>query len=179
MRLQPAVITVPAEGALYNAGTTINYAGTGTDAEDGTLTPSAFTWEVVFHHDTHTHPFLAATSGASSGSFVIANVGEVATNVFYRIHLTVRDSTGFTHSVFRDVRPRISTITLQSNPVGLRLTLDGTPLTTPASIPNVVGMLRTLVGDAGYRKRLDSWSRIRRRNGCQRAIISLASALRS
>ena len=34
-------------------GTTISYSGTGTDAEDGTLPASAFTWQVDFHHDTH------------------------------------------------------------------------------------------------------------------------------
>jgi glucose/arabinose dehydrogenase len=139
-----ATITSPATGTLYSAGNTIAYAGTGTDPEDGTLPPSAFTWEVVFHHDTHTHPFIAPTSGATSGSFVIPKLGEVATNVFYRIHLTVRDSVGLTHSVFRDVAPRVSNITLQSNPTGLQLTLDGTPVTAPTTIPAVVGMTRTL-----------------------------------
>jgi len=33
----------PAQGALYTAGTTVNFAGTGTDPEDGTLPASAFT----------------------------------------------------------------------------------------------------------------------------------------
>jgi glucose/arabinose dehydrogenase len=139
-----ATITTPVAGALYSAGDTISYTGTGTDAEDGTLPPSAFTWEVVFHHDTHTHPFIAPTSGATSGSFVIPKLGEVATNVFYRIHLTVKDSTGLTHSVYRDVSPRVSTLTLQSNPTGLQLTLDGSPVTAPVAIPAVVGMTRTL-----------------------------------
>jgi glucose/arabinose dehydrogenase len=139
-----ATITAPAAGTLYTAGGTVNYAGTGTDPQDGTLPASAFTWEVVFHHDTHTHPFVPPTSGATSGSFVVPNTGETATNVFYRIHLTVRDSSGFTHSTFRDVLPRTSTLTLQSSPSGLQLTLDGIPLTAPASFPSVVGMRRTL-----------------------------------
>ena len=47
-----------------------HFAGTGTDTEDGTLPASAFTWEVVFHHDTHIHPFIQPTSGITSGSFV-------------------------------------------------------------------------------------------------------------
>jgi glucose/arabinose dehydrogenase len=139
-----ATITAPAAGTLYTAGGTVNYAGTGTDPQDGTLPASAFTWEVVFHHDTHTHPFVPPTSGATSGSFVVPNTGETATNVFYRIHLTVRDSSGFTHSTFRDVLPRTSTLTLQSSPSGLQLTLDGIPLTAPDSFPSVVGMRRTL-----------------------------------
>ena len=41
----------------------------------GTLPAAAFTWEVVFHHDTHTHPFMQPTSGITSGSFVIPTTG--------------------------------------------------------------------------------------------------------
>jgi glucose/arabinose dehydrogenase len=139
-----ASIVTPAEGALYTAGTSVSFSGTGSDPQDGTLPASAFTWEVVFHHDTHTHPFFGPTSGITSGSVDIPNRGENATNVWYRFNLTVRDSGGLTHSVFRDLRPRTSTITLASNPTGLQLLLDGTPFTAPSAFPNVVGMIRTL-----------------------------------
>lgn len=50
----------------------------------------------MFHHDTHTHPFVPPVSGATSGPFVVPNTVETATNVFYRIHLKVSDSSGFT-----------------------------------------------------------------------------------
>ena len=50
----------PAAGTLYSGGNVITYSGTATDPEDGTLPASAFTWHVDFHHDTHTHPFIAA-----------------------------------------------------------------------------------------------------------------------
>jgi glucose/arabinose dehydrogenase len=139
-----ATITAPTNGSLYSAGDTINYAGSGSDAEDGTLPASAFTWEVVFHHATHTHPFIAPTSGATSGSFTIPRQGEMATDVFYRIHLTVRDSAGLTHTTTRDILPRVTTLSLRTNPAGLQVTLDGTPVTTPADIASVVGMTRQL-----------------------------------
>jgi glucose/arabinose dehydrogenase len=139
-----ATITAPAAGATYAAGTNVSFSGTGTDPEDGTLPASAFTWDVVFHHDTHTHPFFGPTSGITSGSISIPNRGELATNVFYRFHLTVRDSGGLTHTVTRDLVPRTATITLDSNPSGLALLLDGTPFTAPMSFPNVVGMIRLL-----------------------------------
>jgi len=139
-----ATITAPAAGALYSGGEVINYSGAGTDEEDGNLPPSAFTWEVVFHHNTHTHPFIQPFSGVTSGSFTIPTVGETATNVWYRIHLTVTDSSGLKHSVFRDISPRVSTITLTSDPGGLRLTLDGQPVTTPFSTQSVAGVVRAL-----------------------------------
>ncbi len=140
-----ATITKPLAGTKYNAGDTINYAGTGTDPEDGTLSASAFTWQVDFHHADHWHPgFVPAYSGATSGSFTIPTTGETSADVFYRIYLTVKDSAGVTNQTYRDVTPNTSTITLASNPSGLQLTLDGNPVTTPYSTVGVVNMTRVL-----------------------------------
>ncbi len=143
---QPPVATIntPVEGTLYSGGQTINYSGSGTDPETGNLPASAFTWRVDFHHDAHTHPFIPPTSGSTGGSFVIPQTGETAANVWYRIHLTVADPAGLTNAVYRDILPRTATITLQSNPAGLQVTLDGQPVTTPVSVTSVVGVKRTL-----------------------------------
>ncbi|HET7097231.1 MAG TPA: glucose dehydrogenase, partial [Casimicrobiaceae bacterium] len=58
------------------------------------------------------------------------------------ISLTVTDSSGLTHTSFRDVLPRTSTITLETDPPGLSLTLDGQPYTGP--VVGVAGMIRTI-----------------------------------
>ncbi len=139
-----ATITQPANGSLYAAGDVITYAGTGTDAQDGTLPASAFTWQVDFGHDTHFHPFIAATSGSTGGSFQIPTSGETSANVYYRITLTVRDSGGLTNTTYIDIRPHTSTITLASQPSGLQLTLDGQPVITPLSVLGVQGITRQL-----------------------------------
>jgi len=139
-----AAIASPGNGATYAGGQTIYYSGTGTDPEDGTLPASAFEWEIVFHHDTHTHPFIAPTTGAKSGAFVIPTTGETSDNVWYRIHLTVTDSNGLTNEVYRDVLPRKSTMTFATVPSGLTILLDGQPLATPATVIGVEGIERTL-----------------------------------
>jgi glucose/arabinose dehydrogenase len=139
-----ATINSPANGTFYMGGQTFTYSGTGTDPESGNLPGSAFTWRVDFHHDTHFHPFVPSTSGSTSGSFTIPQTGETAANVFYRIHLTVRDSGGLTHSTFNDLVPRTANITLAANPTGLQVTLDGQPVTTPTTVLGVVGIRRTL-----------------------------------
>ncbi len=143
---QPPVATIstPAEGTLYSGGQTISYSGTATDPETGSLPASAFTWEVNFHHDAHTHPAVPPTSGSKSGSFTVPQTGETSANVWYRIHLTVTDPAGLTHTVYRDILPRTSVITLQTNPANLQVTLDGQPVTTPVSVTSVVGVNRTL-----------------------------------
>jgi glucose/arabinose dehydrogenase len=137
-------ITLPLAGAMYNAGQTIVYAGTGSDAEDGTLPAGAFTWWVDFHHDAHTHPFLPPTTGAMGGSFVIPTTGETSANVWYRIYLQVTDSRGLSQTSFRDVTPRTVQITLATFPAGLEITLDGQPHIAPYSVTGVVGMTRSI-----------------------------------
>ena len=156
-------ITSPAPGATYNAGDTIFYAGTGTDAEDGDLPASAFSWTILFHHSDHPHSFLGPINGVASGSFAIPKTGETADNVWYRIYLTVTDSTGLTHESTRDVLPNKSTMTFETNPPGLNLTLDGSPFTAPQPVVGVVGIPRTLGAPSpqvlsGITYEFESWS---------------------
>ena len=158
-----ATITQPAAGSLYSGGQTINFAGSATDAEEGILPASAFTWEVVFHHDAHIHPFIQPTSGITSGSFFIPTAGETAANVWYRIHLTVRDSAGLTHTTFRDVLPRTAQVTVAMNPAGLQVRIDGQPVTAPTTFTGVVGIQRTLTAvtpqtSGGTTYAFQSWS---------------------
>ena len=139
-----ASITSPTAGTTYAAGTTISYGGTGTDAQEGTLAASAFTWQVDFHHASHTHPFVPATAGSKTGSFAIPASGETATNVWYRIYLTVEDSGGLTHTAYRDIAPRTSQITVRTVRSGLQITVDGQPQMSPHTISSVHGMQRSI-----------------------------------
>jgi glucose/arabinose dehydrogenase/regulation of enolase protein 1 (concanavalin A-like superfamily) len=139
-----ASITLPATGTLYRGGDVINFSGTATDPEDGTLPASAFIWSVVFHHADHVHDGPPIAQGVTSGSFTIPNSGETAANVFYRLHLTVTDSQGLTDTETVDINPHTTTITLNSNPAGLSVTLDGQPVTTPFSVLGVEGIQRTI-----------------------------------
>jgi hypothetical protein len=136
-----ATITAPAAGTLWTFGQTINFAGTASDPENGTLPASAFTWEVLFGHDVHTHPHMAPTTGIMSGSFV-ANFNETDPDVFYRIVLTVRDANGAAFTTSRDIFPQKVQLTLNTVPAGLALSLDGQPVTGPED--SVVGVTRTL-----------------------------------
>jgi glucose/arabinose dehydrogenase len=156
-------IALPLDGSFYNAGDTISFAGAATDLEDGVLPPSAFRWQVLFHHDDHIHPFLESIPGVASGSFAIPTDGEVATDVSYRLFLDVTDSAGLTTSTFADVHPRLSQLNLTTNPPTLQVTLDGIPLATPLANASVVNMTRTLGVVSpqtlnGLTYEFDSWS---------------------
>ena len=165
-QLPVATISTPASGASYSGGDVITFSGTGTDGEDGNLPASAFTWKIdLYHFDSpaHTHPALEPRSGITSGTFTIPVEMETSANVLFRIFLTVVDSKGATHTVSRDVVPVTSTITLATNPAGLRVKLDGSTVTAPYSFTGANRIVRALeaispqtVGGTTYT--FSSWS---------------------
>ncbi len=139
-----AKILTPAAGITYMAGTTIQFSGSATDAEDGTLPADAFNWTVDFYHDTHVHDGPPVAQGTKSGSFTIPNQGETSADVWYRLILDITDSQGRTNSVYRDIYPRTTTLGFATSPAGLNVTLDGQPQTTPSSVLSVEGIVRSL-----------------------------------
>ncbi len=138
------VITTPTVGLTWVASDTINFSGSATDPEEGSLPASAFSWVVIFHHDTHTHPFVPPIEGVKSGSFSAPNNGHTESNIWYEIRLTVTDSTGNAVSVSRDVYPRTVKLNLETNIPGMSLKLDSQPQTMPSSVNSVINVIRTL-----------------------------------
>jgi hypothetical protein len=139
-----ATITSPANGALFRAGTTINFSGTATDAENGNLPASAYEWWVDFHHANHIHPGPEAADSVSSGSFPISVFEHVETDIWYRIYLVVHDAQGATDTAYVELFPVTSTLTLQTQPAGLQLRLDDIPVTTNYTTEALSGMVRPL-----------------------------------
>ncbi|WP_018614846.1 PQQ-dependent sugar dehydrogenase [Segetibacter koreensis] len=139
-----ATIETPKQGATYAGGNKISFSGAGTDPEDGSLPASDFKWFVLFYHDAHTHPGPTIPAGITRGSFTIPDIGETSANVFYRLYLVVTDSKGASDTSFTDILPRKSTITIQTNPENLLVTLDGQPFTAPVTVISVEGMVRTI-----------------------------------
>ena len=92
--------------AIFRAGDVISFSGTATDAEDGTLPASAYTWNIDFLHEGHVHPGTPIT-GVTSGTFTIPTTGhDFSGFTRYRITLTVTDSSGLQSSQSVDHIPR-------------------------------------------------------------------------
>ena len=113
-------ITQPTSSAGVQPGAVINYAGTATDPDDGVLPPSALSWTILLHHNTHIHRDSGGTG--SSGSVVVQEHG-VGTYA-YEIVLTATDSSGLQAStsivipVLPDTIPPTAPSNLQASPVG-------------------------------------------------------------
>jgi glucose/arabinose dehydrogenase/chitodextrinase len=113
-------ISAPADGTTYRQGQTVNYQGSATDPDQGALPPSALSWTVLLHHNTHVHTFVGS-SGSSQGSFVVEDHG--IGNYAYEVILTATDASGLTGttSVLLPVAP-------DSNPPSAPTGLVATPL---------------------------------------------------
>jgi hypothetical protein len=150
--LPAGTIVSPGAGYRYRAGDVVSFAGTA-DSQDGPLPATALSWQAVFYHNSDTHPYLSSLNGIAEGSFSIPTgylpfaipIGtETADNIFYRLYLTVNDSSGLTTTTFRDLHPQTVPIRMETVPYGLGLSLDDQPRTTAFSGLSVVGMQRSV-----------------------------------
>ncbi|SHN30707.1 carbohydrate-binding protein [Chitinophaga sp. CF418] len=160
-------ISAPTGDVKWSVGTVINFSGTATDTEDGTLPASAYRWELrFFHKDTetseHWHPGPTLPAGIKSGSFTADNLGESSSNIWFRLLLIVTDSNGRTGVDSVDIFPNKIQATVTSNVPGLQLVL-GKEATSPFTKTMVVNALTTLqaitpqvLGDTTYA--FVSWS---------------------
>jgi PKD repeat protein len=156
-----AVIDTPSPSLTWAVGDSIGFSGHATDAQDGNLPASAFTWELIIHHCTtgcHTH--LAETRvGVTSGSFAAPDHDYPSS---LEIRLTVRDSGGLTGTASVTLQPRTVNLTLQSSPSGLQLTAGSTTARAPFVITAIVnGNIQLTAPNQRYRGKnyvFVSWS---------------------
>ncbi len=133
----------PTDGAIYHAGDTINFSGSGTDAQGNALPDSAFTTEIVFHHQTHTHPFYGPFQ-QRTGSTVIPTFGESSPDTWYEIKITGTDSNNLSTTAHANIYPQKIWATYNTSTPGLQILLDGQPTDTPLTVQQVVGFRRQL-----------------------------------
>jgi glucose/arabinose dehydrogenase len=143
-----ATILAPPAGTTYRAGDAIAFQGSGEDPETGSLPPSAFTWQVVEVHATHTHPFLGPLSGVAGGSFTVPASGHPPEDSHFEIRLTLVDPSGLAGTDVRPLVPVTTTLVFDSAPSGLPFLLDDQPQTTPRVYQSLVGFEHELAAQA-------------------------------
>ena len=138
-----ATINTPGAGTTWKVGDVINFSGTATDVQDGTLPASAFTWSLILHHcpsNCHTHP-IQTFSGVKSGSFTTPDHEYPS---YLELQLTVVDSSGLTSTTSLQLDPRTVTLTFQTNPGGLQIAVNGVPRSATFAVTVIVGSSNTI-----------------------------------
>jgi glucose/arabinose dehydrogenase len=146
-----ATITTPAAGTTWKVGDVINFSGSATDVQDGTLPPSALTWDLILHHcpsNCHTHT-MQSFAGVASGSFTAPDHEYPS---YLELRLTATDSGGLPHTVSRQLDPRTVVLTFQTTPGGLRLTVGPTTSTASFSRTVIVGSTNTISAPSPQQK---------------------------
>ena len=138
-----AVIGAPAAGATFRAGDAIAYSGTGSDQEDGAIPPARLAWWVELWRGSQVERVVPRTVGQPGGAVTVPMRG-LGADARYRIYLEVRDADGLADTAMREVSPLTSMLRFESQPSGLRFSLDGATLTTPYEVSGLVGLLRDL-----------------------------------
>ena len=129
------VITAPLAGDLFRVGQTVTLVGSATDAEEGALPDGALTWNVLLHHNAHTHPFL--TDAVGNNVVIVTPPPEdlaACLTSYLEIRLTATDGAGAQTTVVQNFDPRKVTVSLESSPSGLTLDVNSSPFVTPATL---------------------------------------------
>jgi glucose/arabinose dehydrogenase len=162
------VIDAPSGSLTWAVGDTISYSGHGTDAEDGTLSGSKLSWDLVLLHcpsDCHEH-FVEEATG-TSGSFTAPDHEYPAK---LEIRLTATDSQGSKATTSVELLPKTRTVSVTSSPSGVPIEVAGTTVSAPGSVTVIQGSEVSLtapltrdIGGTHYRfsRWADSTERVR------------------
>ncbi len=121
----------PTAALTWAVGDQIAFSASATDAQQGTMPASAFSWSVAIEHCPsgvcHTHPF-DQRSGVASGTFT-APPHEYPSHLL--VTVTVTDSGGLTDSRTVVLQPKTVNVTFASSPAGAQVTVGETAHLTP------------------------------------------------
>jgi hypothetical protein len=139
-----ATIEAPAPGTTWKVDDLISFDGSATDPQQGTLSDSALSWELVMHHcpsDCHTH--LIQTWGGDPTTWFF-NAPDHEYPSYLELRLTATDAGGLTDTKSLRLDPRTVDLTFQSSPSGLQLVVGSFTGATPFTRTVIEGYNNTI-----------------------------------
>jgi glucose/arabinose dehydrogenase len=134
-----ATIDAPAGTTAWKVGDTVDFAAHADDADGDTL---GFSWAIVLHHCSSAgscHEHEVTRRSGLSGSFATPNHGYPS---YLELVLTVTDGFGGSDVETRRLDPQTVLLTFATDPVGLRLAVDGNDV-APFTRTLIVGSTTT------------------------------------
>jgi glucose/arabinose dehydrogenase len=140
-----ATIDTPEPTVTWRVGDTINFSGSATDPQQGTLPAAALTWRLNLHHcaaidNCHVHPVQTFT-GVASGSL---QAPEHEYPSYLELVLTATDSGGLASTTSVRLNPKTVELTFTSHPPGMRVAVGATEQITPFTRTVIQGSTNTV-----------------------------------
>ena len=133
------IIESPLTSERFTVGETITLDGSAIDPQQGALPDSALKWQVNLHHDAHDHPWFSGTGNNLEFDAPAPEDLLAAGNSYLIVELTATDSTGLSTTITQNLLPKKVDLTIESEPSGLKVQIEGTSYTTPAQIETWAG----------------------------------------
>jgi glucose/arabinose dehydrogenase len=156
------VISTPSSSLTWKVGDTINFSGSATDPQDGTLAASKLSWTLIINHCPSTcHQHIVGTiNGVSSGSFIAPDHEYPST---LELQMTATNSWNISATTSVDLNPQTVVLSFNSSPPGLEVALNSEEVTTPFTRTVIAGSMVSVsapwpqtLNDTDYT--FDSWS---------------------
>jgi glucose/arabinose dehydrogenase/PKD repeat protein len=172
-----ATITAPLATDTWRVGQTINFAGVGSDPDDGTIDPSTLDWKLILHHcsapgECHEHG-IQDFDNTGSGSFVAPD-HEYPSEI--ELRLTATDSDGNTATDSVTISPQTVNLTIQSSPAAMDVVVGDVTGSAPLTKEVIVNSVNSVDAPspqtkAGVTYNFSGWS-----DGQQRSHLITAPA---
>jgi glucose/arabinose dehydrogenase len=144
----PAVLTPDPDSLRWHVGQAIQFSGSASDGQDGSLPATSLDWTTKLFHcpfsGCHQHP-LQAYPAVAAGT-LIAPAHELPSHI--ELILTATDSRGLTAGKSIDLNPSEVTLRIESSPPGVTVTAGPVTKQTPFDLPTIEGSTLTLIAPA-------------------------------
>lgn len=161
-------IASPQPNTKYKVGDLIQLSGSGVDPDSGALPPSSLSWEVILHHGDHLHYFLTATG--ATASFTVPDHGH---DNYFEIILRGTDATNIVGQSTVVITPDTVPLTVESDPPGMAITVNGTTALAPWTEDVVKGSANTIFAPPAADATFLAWSDV----GAQQHVVITSSPL--
>lgn len=162
--LPEPVIIQPTIGSTFAAAIPISLVGKAHDSEDGDLDAATLRWHVTLHDSTGSHALAIVVNG-DGVMFTVPFTASVTldSQSFVVVELRATDSLQATGVVSQVLQPATTTFTLESEPSGLHLGINGATVVTPYTLNAWDGGAVDLAApdqadQAGLCQVFDTWS---------------------
>jgi PKD repeat protein len=145
----------PSPSTTYRIGEAITLQMSGYDPEDGPLTGSRVTWNLILHHGNHLHPDAGGGTGTTA-TFVVPDHGD---DSYLEFQAQSVDSLGAKSQVVSLIlHPQTTPVVVDSIPPGAPIVVDGQDQVAPYGWESIPGGSHSVTAGPSFKRTKKNYS---------------------